>query len=389
MYCNEIQNLLRLLQEPDIQNAIIAIMKQHEAHEQSEVHTPPIQVKQGTQAERPLAASEAAAGTVLPQQSLSAREDRAKSPIPTPSPADEGHEKKKWHQAYDELADKFKSLTGQCKQATADKVHLQENYEALQNGYHQLVKDSTLLQQNYDTLQQTHESLQSQYAAVEANLKRVIDVAQQYKKEAEQTAAELQQARQQFRAQQVHITQLEQQVQADRRQLGQYQQVAARMTEQLQNQEKACQALQRQLAQRFDEGWHLYESYGRISAHTQQLLGSVFTGKDFMSFICGGAQDEALGKIWDVLRHCLLNDFTGDVQILWPLFQYCLKLVNASKTQTIYALLPVAIGDRFDVDVHSPTPDSRAQGQVQAIYLQGYANIYSHKTERKSMVTIG
>ena len=62
-------------------------------------------------------------------------------------------------------------------------------------------------------------------------------------------------------------------------------------------QEKIDQ-LRKELAQRFERGWELFQQYQNVSTHARQILkAGVFTHDDFMSFICGGAQTNSLEAI--------------------------------------------------------------------------------------------
>lgn len=146
--------------------------------------------------------------------------------------------------------------------------------------------------------------------------------------------------------------------------------------------------LEGQLEQRFARGWELFQKYQTIGAHARQLLQGVFTRENFMSFICGGAQSESLEKIWDVLRECVMNSRQHDADILWEVFEYSLELVNSSRAQVSYSTLPVNVGDRFDSDVHTEAPGSRAQGRVAQVYLPGFRNDYNRRIIRKSIVQV-
>ena len=150
-------------------------------------------------------------------------------------------------------------------------------------------------------------------------------------------------------------------------------------------------ALQEQLDARFSRGWELFEAYRKVSEHTRQILhNGVFTQEaSFMSFICGGAQLTALDRLWDALRDCVLRGQKDDAEILWDIFEYCLELVNASRTQAKYEILSVKVGDSFDSDCHSEGPNSKAQGIVREVYLQGYRNTYSDRIMKKSIVQVG
>lgn len=146
--------------------------------------------------------------------------------------------------------------------------------------------------------------------------------------------------------------------------------------------------LEAQLQQRFARGWEIFQKYQTIGAHARQLLQGVFTRENFMSFICGGAQSESLEKIWDVLRECVMNSRQHDAEILWEVFEYSLELVNSSRAQVSYSILPVNIGDRFDSDLHTEAPGSRAQGKVARVYLPGFRNDYNRRIIKKSIVQV-
>ena len=155
--------------------------------------------------------------------------------------------------------------------------------------------------------------------------------------------------------------------------------------------EKANESLQSQMEERFSRGWELFEAYQSVDDHTKQILhNGVFTQEtNFMSFICGGAQTSSLEKLWDALRECIMYGQQKDAQILWDIFEYCIELVNSSKTQAKYEVLPTKEGERFDSDIHTEGPNSLAQGKVVNVYLPGYQNTYNGKIIKKSIVQVG
>ena len=139
----------------------------------------------------------------------------------------------------------------------------------------------------------------------------------------------------------------------------------------------------------FTRGIEIYQKYQEVSNHTRQLLAAgVFTRDNFKSFICGGAQVNSLETIWDVWRECVIGGKNQDAEILGEVFMYCLELVNASKVQASYSILPVRVGDRFDSDIHVEAPGSRAQGKISAVYLPGYRNNYNQRIIKKSIVKV-
>ena len=129
------------------------------------------------------------------------------------------------------------------------------------------------------------------------------------------------------------------------------------------------------LSQRFAEGWELFCAYRNVSAQSKRLLSGVFVKPDeFTSFICGGAQDRSLEKIWDVIKGCLAQGNTNDADILWDIFEYAVELVNSAKTERIYEIMDVKPGVPFDLDIHTLAAGSKAQGNIREVYLLGYPN---------------
>ena len=154
-------------------------------------------------------------------------------------------------------------------------------------------------------------------------------------------------------------------------------------------QEKISQ-LEEQLKNSFARGQELFQKYRQVGAHARQILGtSVFVRDDFTSFICGGAQSDSLEKIWDVLKTCVMDGNQRDAEILGEIFDYCLELVNASKSGKGFSILPVNVGDRFDSNIHSEVSAGLAQGKISVVCLPGFRNDYSGRLVRKSIVQVG
>lgn len=166
------------------------------------------------------------------------------------------------------------------------------------------------------------------------------------------------------------------------------QQRAKNLQRELDDAQERISELEAQLQQRFARGWELFQKYRRVGSHARQLLQGVFPRDDFTSFICGGAQVNSLETLWDVLRECVMNNRPQDAEILSEVFEYCLELVNAAKAQAGYSILPVNVGDRFDSDLHSEGPNSRAQGKISNVYLPGYKNDYNGRVIKKSIVQV-
>ena len=142
------------------------------------------------------------------------------------------------------------------------------------------------------------------------------------------------------------------------------------------------------LSQRFPQGWRMFSDYKKLSENTLHLLKAVFKQNNFTSFICSGAQEDSLKKIWDIIKHCLSENNSDDVMKLWNIFNYCIELVNSSKAEKTYEILQVNVGESFDFSVHNLVDGSRAHGKIKEINLPGFKNINSGQVERKSIVNV-
>ena len=118
------------------------------------------------------------------------------------------------------------------------------------------------------------------------------------------------------------------------------------------------------------------------------MSGVIRHGEDFENFICCLAQSRTLEKIWDEMLACVMNGSQDSVNILDDIFNYSMSLINKTLSQPYYERLSVQEGAPYDTDLERLVPDSPNQGQVQAVYLEGFRNRYSHQVIRKSLVSL-
>ena len=143
-----------------------------------------------------------------------------------------------------------------------------------------------------------------------------------------------------------------------------------------------------ELEERFADGWQLYQRYFALPERERQVLTSVFPSESFEAFICGGAKDVSLEKIWDEVDRNLSSGNSATAYLLWEIFAYFVKLVNAGKTETVYQIDDVREGDDYDRELHNLTAGSKVQGKVRQVHLPGFSNIYSGRNIRKSIVSV-
>ena len=247
----------------------------------------------------------------------------------------------------------------------------------------------TVTPQNFfradDDARRLKEQLRARDAEISSATRRANDAESQLatlRGEILQLKSSLSQARQQSNQLQREADDANRQAENYRRQLNDAHEKISRLESSIDN-------LNAQLKQGFARGRELFEKYRQVGAHARQLLSTgVFVRDDFTSFVCGGAQSESLEKIWDVLKGCVLNGQRQDAEILWQVFEYCLELVNSSRAQAGFSVLPVKVGDRFDADIHSEGLNSRAQGKISVVCLPGFRNDYNGRVVRKSIVQV-
>ena len=146
--------------------------------------------------------------------------------------------------------------------------------------------------------------------------------------------------------------------------------------------------LKQQLAERFADGWELYQKFLSLDISTRENSG--LRAESFMSFICSGAQMKRLEGIWESALDSKRAGKFDDAEILWSVFAYCVRLVNAAQGDNIIEILNTQLGERYDTDKHSTSgTNSSTQGVVREIILVGYRNNISRKVVKKSNVRVG
>lgn len=157
------------------------------------------------------------------------------------------------------------------------------------------------------------------------------------------------------------------------------------LTKRLEHETASTEALHSLLVECFGEGYALYQKYQQISPYSHKLLAGVFHRDDFESFIIGGSQPDAPERIWDIMKYRIGDP---ELPVLWQIFVYFIGLCNKSSKEDIYAIENVQQGDEYDYERHAPDQNSKAQGRITEVKLQGYKNIYRDKYVRKSIVHV-
>jgi len=152
--------------------------------------------------------------------------------------------------------------------------------------------------------------------------------------------------------------------------------------------ESQCDDLKRQLAERFADGWEIYQKFLNLDISTRENSG--MRTENFEAFICRGAQMKRLEDIWGATLENKRAGKITDAEILWEVFAYCVRLVNAAQGDNTIEILDTQIGEGYEPNKHSTNmTNSSTQGVVREIILTGYRNNISNKIVKKSNVRVG
>ncbi|MDO5295592.1 MAG: hypothetical protein Q4F00_02970 [bacterium] len=289
-----------------------------------------------------------------------------------------------------ELQQNYQELQRLCKGHTDANRELSQKLASAQQQCASLKEESErecsrIKAESEREIRQIRTSAQQEVSRAQEEVRRLADVARQKAEEKEEAVREI------TAKYQRDLDEAREREQRLRSQLN------AKLTE-LQQQknelEDVNEELDNQLQQRFPEGWDLYQRWENLRPASRQRLECLCRQPSFMSFICGGAQDDGLESIWDEMELCLREGAAADLQYLRELFSYAMQLVNASKSEEVYAQADEAAGQPYDMDRHTPDRSSRAQGRVTRVLLPGYRNLYLEriggrvKMIRKSIVHV-
>lgn len=258
----------------------------------------------------------------------------------------------------------------------------QQEITALTEREQQALADGDRYRQAFEQAQQQCQTLEQQETVLRQSL-------EQMQREAAQVQRERDQARRQCRDLEEQGTGLRQRLERVQREAAQARQERERAQGEAQSLRQEAKDADKALSQRFAEGWRLYQQYQQVSDYLRGLLTGVFARPGFEAFIIGAAQERSLRPLWSATREALMKcRDESSANILWDIFQYSLGLVNQSRSDDVFALEDVAVGDRYDIERHALTGGSRVQGTVRVVHLPGYRNVRTGDVICKSLVEI-
>ena len=209
------------------------------------------------------------------------------------------------------LEDEIRDLKEKLRATFAEKAEALQRAENAERQLNTLRGEKQNLQRELDNTQGKNSNLRNSLSQSEQTTQRLQDKLNEWQKTFNREHQRAQNLQQELNAAQDKISRLEKSITHLR---------------------NSVDELNAQLQASFAGGQELFQKYRRVGAHARQLLQGVFPRDDFTSFICGGAQTNSLETLWDVLRECIMSGRQQDSEILWEVFEYCLELVNASKS---------------------------------------------------------
>jgi hypothetical protein len=138
----------------------------------------------------------------------------------------------------------------------------------------------------------------------------------------------------------------------------------------------------------FQRQTHTFYQYQGLSEQSRDALSGIFKGNSFEEFLACGVQPGNIDALWEFSRGQALAGNAGDVAILEQIIAYFVQLYNGTNESPVLAFQQTQPGDRFDVDLHIRTQDSRPSGKISNILLTGLTNAFTGEVIKKAVVEI-
>ena len=295
----------------------------------------------------------------------------------------------------DDLQAKFDKLSDDKKSVESQRDELQAKFDKLSNDKKVVESQRDELQAKFDKLSDDKKSVESQRDELQAKFDKLSNDKKSVERQRDELQAKfdklnddkkvVESQRDEFSRKFENVCREKELVESQRDEFDRQLESLLKDKETL---EIERDELKKQLAERFAEGWDVYQTFLNLDATTRENSGLYAI--NFESFICSGAQQRLLGEIWEAALDCKRNGKKDDAEIFWAVFSYCVYLVNAAQKDNIIEILNTQEGERYDTDKHSTSgTNSSTQGVVREIILAGYKNNINRKIVKKSNVRVG
>lgn len=129
----------------------------------------------------------------------------------------------------------------------------------------------------------------------------------------------------------------------------------------------------------------VYNDYISIDEEIKNGFKNLIDTKNIIAFIISGTDSDNLRFIWERISIYIEKYDKDTIGKLKRTFDLFFEIFNS--VHHLYTRIDTSIGDKYDIEIHSRTQDSKVSGAVTEVLFEGYTNIKTGKTE-KSIVRI-
>lgn len=137
----------------------------------------------------------------------------------------------------------------------------------------------------------------------------------------------------------------------------------------------------------FEEDLRIKELYDGLSSQTKLSTEGIFKDTSIKGLIACGIQDKNISNLWEYAKTEVVNGNNPDQERIIRLFE--LLFGRYILAYPMFALQPIAAGDKFDTQSHIKHNSSiNMSGSIQEILFRGYVNTKTDKVIKPSVVVL-
>ena len=137
----------------------------------------------------------------------------------------------------------------------------------------------------------------------------------------------------------------------------------------------------------------VYQEYLQLQPdiRERELYRLCGPAKSSLGLFAALLQKDNLATLWEYIAYGINNEQfqSGDEERLKRLFDFCFDTINASQEEPVYQRLACAEGEEYDNRYMVKASNSRQQGDIKIVALQGYVQIINRKVIKASLVSLG
>lgn len=131
-----------------------------------------------------------------------------------------------------------------------------------------------------------------------------------------------------------------------------------------------------------------YSVYVDLEESIKKQLDGIFKERSIENFLYCGVQYKSIESLWEYIKILSIN---GKIENLIELNNIFIHLFNAHNKiykTPLYKMQEVKIGQIFDEDKFTRGYNSKINGAIQEIYVNGYINLNTNSIVKKSVVRV-